>query len=130
MAETSSPRPDTGSLESDLHHSAELVQRTLADPRQGRLFAAIIAAATCNPDTAAALAEFYRRRREQLAGIVTDGIARGEAPAGTDPDDVLRYLSAPLYYRMLTGSGAPDTGDSARSTQATLAAIAAGVFVR
>ncbi len=128
MAETSLPRPHTGSLAGDLHGVAGLIQRTLADRRQGRLFAAIIAAATCNPDTAAALAGFYRGRLDEFAGIVTDGIARGEAPAGTDADDVVRYLSAPLYYRLLTGNGPPDTGDADRSTRAVLAAIAAGVF--
>ena len=59
MANTSSKRPSTGSLEGDLLAIARLIQRTLADPRQGRLFAAIIAAATCNRHTATALADFY-----------------------------------------------------------------------
>ncbi|WP_123027978.1 TetR/AcrR family transcriptional regulator [Mycolicibacterium stellerae] len=129
MAETSSPRPDTGSLAGDLGHIAALIQRTLADPRQGRLFAAIIAAATCSPDTATALAGFYRSRIDEFAGTVTDGIVRGEAPPGTDPADVIRYLSAPLYYRLLTGNGPPDAADAVRSTRAALAAVAAGVFV-
>jgi hypothetical protein len=128
MAETSLPRPDTGSLASDLRCIAGLIQRTLADARQGRLFAAIIAAATCSPDTATALAEFYRRRLDEFAGAVTDGIVRGEAPPGTDPANVIRYLSAPLYYRLLTGNGPPDNDDAVRSTRAALAAVAAGVF--
>lgn len=128
MAETSLPRPDTGSLAGDLRSIAGLIQRTLADPRQGRLFAAIIAAATCSPDTATALAGFYRSRLSELAGTVTDGIARGEAPPDTDPADVLRYLSAPLYHRLLTGNGPPEVDDAVRSTRAALAAVAAGVF--
>jgi AcrR family transcriptional regulator len=130
MADTSSPRPVTGSLAGDLGSIADLIRRTLADPRQGRLFAAIIAAATCSPDTATALAGFYRGRLDEFAGTVTDGIARGEAPPGTDPADVIRYLSAPLYYRLLTGNGPPDDDDAVRSTRAALAAIAAGVFTR
>ena len=130
MAETSSPRPVTGSLAGDLLSTARLIQRTLADVRQGRLFAAIIAAATCNPDTASALAGFYRTRLDELTATVTDGIARGDAPPGTDPADVIRHLSAPLYYRMLTGNGAPDEDDASRATRAALAAIAAGAFIR
>lgn len=130
MAETSAERPNTGTLAGDLQACADLIQRTLGDPRQGRLFSAIIAAATCNPETADALAEFYRRRRRRLDGIVADAITRGEAPAGTDSDDVLAHLSAPLYYRMLTGNGFPDHEDARRSVVAALAAITAGVFVK
>ncbi|MEW5808394.1 MAG: TetR/AcrR family transcriptional regulator [Actinomycetota bacterium] len=130
MAETSSPRPATGSLSGDLLSIAQLIQRTLADGRQGRLFAAIIAAATCNRDTSDALARFYRTRTDEFAPVITEGIARGEAPERTDATDVIRYLSAPLYYRILTGNGAPDDDDAHRATQATLAALAAGVFIR
>lgn len=130
MAETSSPRPDTGSLAGDLLGIARLIQRTLADARQGRLFAAIIAAATCNPDTARALAGFYRTRIDEFAPTIVDGMARGEAPRGTDPADVIRYVSAPLYYRLLTGCGPPDDDDANRATEAALAAVAAGVFIR
>ena len=130
MAETSSPRPVTGSFAGDLLSIAQLIQRTLADPRQGRLFAAIIAAATCNPDTASALAGFYRTRLDEYAPTITDGIVGGHAPPDTDPADAIRYLSAPLYYRMLTGNGAPDEEDASRATRAALAAIAAGVFIR
>jgi AcrR family transcriptional regulator len=129
MANTSARRPSTGSLYRDLLAISRLVQRTLADPRQGRLFAAIIAAATCNRETAAALAGFYNARIMEFCGTVLDGITRGEAPPGTDPAEVIRYLSAPLYYRMLTGNGVPDGEDATRATNAAMAAIAAGVFV-
>ncbi|MFE1164277.1 TetR/AcrR family transcriptional regulator C-terminal ligand-binding domain-containing protein, partial [Streptomyces sp. NPDC058829] len=48
MAEQSLPRTETGTLLGDLRANARLVQRTLADPRQGALFKAVIAAATCD----------------------------------------------------------------------------------
>lgn len=130
MAESSAPRPVTGSLEGDLLSIAQLIQRTLADPRQGRLFAAIIAAATCNPSTSEALAAFYRNRFDVFAPTITDAIARGEAPAGTDPRDVISHLSAPLYYRMLSGAGRPDDRDARLATRVVLSAIASGAFVR
>lgn len=128
MAETSQPRPDTGTLHGDLHHVALLIQRTLADTRQGRLFKAIIAAATCDGATAAALANFYRTRVAELTAIVTDGIRRGEAPAGTDPAEVIRHVSAPLYYRLLNDNDVPRPADARRAAQAALVATAAGVF--
>lgn len=130
MAETSLPRSHTGSLRGDLLTSAHLIRRTFADPRQGRLFKAIIAAATCNDHTATALAEFYESRLRELASMVDDGVARGEVPAGTDPLDVIRYISAPLYYQFLTTTTPVSRDDADRSVDAALAAAQAGVFIR
>ncbi len=129
MAQTSLPRADTGSLRGDLSANARLVQRTLADPRQGRLFKAIIAAATYDDQTAAALAGFYAARIAVFAPAVSDAIARGEAPPGTDPSAVIGQVSAPLYYQFLTGGTPPRPRDARRAVDAALAAVAAGVFV-
>ncbi|KRD04881.1 TetR family transcriptional regulator [Mycobacterium sp. Root265] len=130
MAETSQRRPDTGSLQEDLLSVARLIQRTLADRRQGSLFKAILAAGTCDVRTAEALAGFYRIRVEEMAPIVTDAVTRGQAPAGTDPAEVIRQLSAPLYYRLLTDTAPLRRADADRAAAATLAAVAAGVFTR
>jgi AcrR family transcriptional regulator len=129
MADTSSPRPSTGALRTDLLAQAKLVRRTLSDGRQGRLFKAIIAAATCDPVTANALADFYRNRIDEVAPVVVDAVARGEAPQGTDPAEVIRQLSAPLYYRFLTDTRPLTTADAERAVAVTMAAVDAGVFV-
>ena len=128
MAEQSLPRADTGSLRGDLQANARLVRRTLADPRQGRLFKAVIAAATCDPRTAVALEEFYARRIAEWSGCVTDAIARGEAPAGTDAAAAIRQVSAPLYYQFLTSTKRLTTADADRAADAAVAAIGAGVY--
>lgn len=128
MAETSVRRADTGSLRGDLHANAELVRRTLSDPRQGRLFKAIIAAATCDDRTAEALAEFYRRRIAEWSACVEDAIRRGEAPTGTDATAVIGQVSAPLYYQFLTSTTPLTTSDARRAANAALAAVDAGVF--
>ena len=130
MAETSRRRPDTGSLEEDLLSVARLIQRTLADRRQGGLFKAILAAGTCDARTAEALAGFYRTRVEEMAPIVADAVARGEAPEGTDPAAVIRQVSAPLYYRLLTDTTPLRRADADRAAAAALAAVRAGVFTR
>jgi AcrR family transcriptional regulator len=130
MAAQSRPRADTGSLRGDLRANAALVRRTLSDRRQGRLFRAIIAAATYDQRTAEALAAFYDRRIAEWSGCVVDAVARGEAPEGTDPAAAIRYVSAPLYYQFLTSTRPLTARDAQRSVDAAMAAIAAGVFVR
>ncbi|MCX4756964.1 TetR/AcrR family transcriptional regulator [Kitasatospora purpeofusca] len=130
MAEQSLPRARTGSLAEDLRANARLVARTLADPRQGALFRAVLVAATCDPDAAEALHRFYRARVEEWAPCVTEAVDRGELPPGTDPFEVIRAVSAPLYYRMLTTADPIDETTADRAAEAALAAAHAGAFSR
>ncbi|MFB8177198.1 TetR/AcrR family transcriptional regulator [Streptomyces sp. NPDC055966] len=130
MAEQSSPRAETGSLLGDLTANARLVQRTLADPRQGALFKAVIAAATCEARTAEALHRFYDVRVAEWAPCVQQAVDRGEAPEGTDPHEVVRAVSAPLYYRLLTTDRPLDEAAADRAAAAVEAAARAGVYVR
>ncbi len=128
MAEQSLPRADTGSLRGDLRANVKLVRRTLNDPRQGRLFKSVIAAATCDPPAAAALEVFYDRRIAEWAGCVADAVERGEVPAGTDATAVIRQVSAPLYYQFLTSTRTLTVADADRAVDAAIAAAATGVF--
>ncbi|GAA1480892.1 TetR/AcrR family transcriptional regulator [Gordonia sinesedis] len=128
MAAGSVTATRSGNLADDLRANADLVVDVLADPRQGPLFAALIGAATHDSDTRSALAEFYRIRVTEWSACVTDAVDRGELPADTDAAAVIRHLSAPLYYRLLTTASPPDSLDADRSVRATLAALAAGVF--
>ncbi|MFJ9244670.1 TetR/AcrR family transcriptional regulator [Streptomyces sp. NPDC101776] len=129
MAEQSLPREETGSLLGDLRAHALLVQRTLADPRQGALFRAVIAAATCDTRTAEALRHFYAVRAAEWAPCVERAVARGELPAGTDASQVVRAVSAPLHYELLTTGIAPDAPAAERAALAARAAAVAGVYV-
>ncbi|MGD7707146.1 TetR/AcrR family transcriptional regulator C-terminal ligand-binding domain-containing protein [Microlunatus sp. Y2014] len=130
MAETSVPRTETGSLLGDLRANATLVCTTLADRRQGPLFAAIIAAATCDERTAAALQHFYDVRIAEWAPCVDAAVDRGEAPVGTDAAAVIRAVSAPLYHQLLTRTEPLDQALADTAARAALAAVEAGVFVR
>ncbi|MFF7336447.1 TetR/AcrR family transcriptional regulator [Streptomyces sp. NPDC008163] len=130
MAEQSSPRARTGSLEGDLRANARLVLKTLTDERQGALFRSVIAAATCDPRTAQALHRFYAIRVEEWAGCVTEAVERGELPSGTDPDEVVRAVSAPLYYRLLAGGGPLDEAAADRAADAAVLAAKAGAYTR
>lgn len=130
MAEQSLARVETGSLLGDLTANARLVRRTLADPRQGALFKAIIAAATSDDRTQQALRRFYQTRVAEWAPCVRQAVDRGEAPEGTDPHEVIRAVSAPLYYRLLTTGEILDEAAADRAARAVEAATRAGVFVR
>jgi AcrR family transcriptional regulator len=128
MAETSLPRTETGSLLGDLTANARLVQRTLADPRQGALFKALIAAATGDARTAEALHRFYEIRIDEWAPCVTAAVERGELPAGTDAREVVRAVSAPLYYRLLASGDPLDEAAADRAARAAVAAARAGAY--
>ncbi|GAA1029056.1 TetR-like C-terminal domain-containing protein [Virgisporangium ochraceum] len=128
LAEQSLPRTDTGSLDGDLPANARLVQRTLTDPRQGPLSRALIAAATSDAHTAEALHRFYRVRIEEWAPCVERAVERGDLPAGTDPHEVVRAVSAPLYYRALASGDPLDEAAAHRAAAAAAAAARAGAF--
>ncbi|GAA3473993.1 MULTISPECIES: TetR/AcrR family transcriptional regulator [Nonomuraea] len=128
MAEQSTPRTDSGSLDEDLRANARLVVKTLTDPRQGALFKAMIAAATCDERTAAALHRFYATRIEEWAGCVEAAVERGEVPEGTDPHEVIRAVSAPLYYRLLASGDPLDESVADRAATAAATAARAGVY--
>ncbi|MYY02072.1 MULTISPECIES: TetR/AcrR family transcriptional regulator [unclassified Streptomyces] len=129
MADQSSPRARTGSLADDLRANARLVLKTLTDPRQGALFRSVIAAATCDPRTAQALHRFYAVRVGEWSGCVTEAVERGELPAGTDADEVVRAVSAPLYYRLLASGDPLDEAAADRAAEAAVLAAKAGAYV-
>ncbi|MEV6262879.1 TetR/AcrR family transcriptional regulator [Streptomyces sp. NPDC051784] len=129
MAEQSVPRADSGSLDEDLRANARLVAATLTDARQGPLFRAVIAAATCDDRTAQALHRFYAVRIEEWAGCVDAAAARGEVPEGTDAHEVVRAVSAPLYYRLLASGDPLDEAVADRAAEAVAVAARAGVYV-
>jgi AcrR family transcriptional regulator len=129
MAERSLPRTRTGELLGDLRANARLVQRTLTDPRQGALFKAVIAAATCDARTAEALHRFYDTRIGEWAPCVEEAIERGELPEGTDAREVIRAVSAPLYYRLLTSGDPLDEAAADRAAEAAATAARAGAYV-
>jgi AcrR family transcriptional regulator len=128
MAEQSLPRVETGSLLEDLLASARLVRRTLVHPRQGALFKAIIAAAACDDRTADALHRFYAVRIAEWAPCVEQAVARGEVPPGTDAEEVVRAVSAPLYYRFMVSGGPLGEAVAERAARAAFEAARAGVF--
>ena len=101
---TAEPTPDKGSLEGDLVHVAESWVRLANMRRVGRTLAHFIAEAQSDPDLAVAWRErFVDRIRTARLPIIERAIARGEIPAGSDPDLIMDLLYGPLYHRYLNG---------------------------
>ena len=130
MAEQPLSGVETGPLLKDLTASAQLVRETLAHPRQGPLFKAAVAAATCDERTVAALHRFYDVRIREWAPCVEQAVERDEIPEGTDAQEVIRAVSAPRYLRLLASGDLLDEGAVDRSARAAVAAARAGVYVR
>lgn len=130
MAEESVPRTDHGSVTKDLRANARLVRKTLADPRQGRLFRALVVAGACDAEAADALHGFYATRVEEWMPCVTDAVARGELPEGTDARRVVQAVSAPLYYAFLASGQALTRELADQAADAAIAAARAGVYAR
>ncbi|WJK34636.1 TetR-like C-terminal domain-containing protein [Solwaraspora sp. WMMA2065] len=103
------------------------MQRTLADPRQGALFRAVIVAATCDPRAAEALHRFYAVRIAEWPPCVEQAVRRAELPQGTDAVEVIRAVSAPLYYRLLVSGDPVDEATADRAAEAAAAAARVGV---
>ena len=99
---TTQPTPDTGSLEGDLVHVAESWVKLANLQRGGRAVAHFIAEAQSDPDLAVAWRErFVNRIRKERRPIIERAIARGEIPAGSDPELIMDLLFGPLYHRYL-----------------------------
>jgi hypothetical protein len=61
---------------------------------------------------------------------VDEAMDRGELPEGTDAEEVIRAVSAPLYYRLLASGDPLDEATADRAAEAATTAARAGVFVR
>ncbi len=95
--------PNTGSFRGDLLEFAREVARLLADPRTQRIIAAIVVAIPGSSATGAAAQAFFvdRLQREQV--IFERAVARGEFPAGSEPDPamVIDLIAGNIWFHAL-----------------------------
>ncbi|MET7969801.1 TetR-like C-terminal domain-containing protein [Micromonospora sp. NPDC005305] len=81
-------------------------------------FTAGTVAMTWNPPT----------RGAEWAPCVEQAVQRAELPPGTDAAEVVRAVSAPLYYRLLISGDPVDAAAADRAAEAAVAAARAGVY--
>ncbi|SEP51435.1 DNA-binding transcriptional regulator, AcrR family [Amycolatopsis saalfeldensis] len=120
--------PDTGSLAGDLREMLAEVVRYFTEPALRELPTASVLAAFHSARAAEALHAFYQDRHGRCAVIVTRAVTRGEAPAGTDPTEVLRAANGPIFYRLFISREPVTTREARIAAEAAAAAARAGVF--
>ncbi len=120
--------PNTGSLETDLcEHAASII--TWLNSSSGSAIIATMVAGGRVPEIAAIKQRFFEDRLRRAEPVVTRAVARGEVPADTDPDRVIKTLIAPIYLRLLI-TAEPIDATTARDAARLAAAAARGGLLR
>jgi AcrR family transcriptional regulator len=94
------PVPDEGDLGSDLRALARDAVTSVQDPAVRAALASIVAAAVQGPAAREVLTQFLAGRTATMTVIVDRAVRRGEVPAGTDAADIIRTVTALIYYRV------------------------------
>jgi AcrR family transcriptional regulator len=121
--------PDTGDVGRDLRALALAVQKVLTSRDGAATARALAAAAPRSAEIRGVIQKFWASRMTLVGPIVERAVTRGQLPAGTDADELLKHLSAPLYQRLLVTLEPVNRRAAERAAAATLAAAQAGVFV-
>jgi len=116
-------------LEADLRTVARAVVALYGDPAHRAWQCAMVSAAAASPKARRALSEVLAKRRESTAVAVTEAIARGEVPPGTDGHEVIRATVAPLYLRMYVTAEPVGEAEADRAAAAAALAARAGLYV-
>ncbi|MGW2157459.1 TetR/AcrR family transcriptional regulator [Nonomuraea sp. NPDC001699] len=99
---TTSPLPDTGSLDGDLRAYAANVARDVTGPDGLALLRLVIALSSAGDDGLRARAAFLAERSRQLQVMLDRARDRGEHPP--EVLDVVDHILAPMYLRVLFGA--------------------------
>jgi AcrR family transcriptional regulator len=124
------PTPDTRSLEGDLLATARGWIRSVKRSPTGPALRFLTAEVQSDASLAEAWPDrFVRQVRFQRGPMVERAIARGEIPAGSDPELILDMLFGPLYHRFLHGHLPLNERFAAGVAAMTAAAAVAGAAV-
>lgn len=101
VAGRSVPLPDTGSFTGDLQLLLMIVSRALQHRIASQIIPDLMAEASRNPQIAETLQKALRTHQQAVGEqLIGQAVARGELPAGTDPDLAVDLLLGPLYWRL------------------------------
>ena len=117
------PVPDEGDLGSDLRVLARQAVASVRDPAVRAALASIVAAAVQSPAAREVLTRFLAGRAATMTVIVDRAMERGEVPAGTDGADIIRTVTALIYYRLFIAG--EEAGEELADSAAAIATAAA-----
>ena len=101
VAGRSVPMPDTGSFTGDLQLLMMIVSKALQHRIASQIIPDLMAEASRNPQIAATLQKALRTHQQAVGDkLVGQAVARGELPAGADPDLAVDLILGPLYWRL------------------------------
>ena len=121
--------PDTGDIDQDLRALARAVLAILTSRDGAATVRALVAGAQDSPDVGRVVRRFWATRLAHVGPLVDRAVSRGQLPNGTDPDDLMRYLAAPLFHRLLVTAEPLTTATADQAAAVVLAAARAGVFI-
>jgi AcrR family transcriptional regulator len=122
------PVPDEGDLDSDLRALSRTVVAAVSDPAIRAAFASIVAAAAQDPAARRMLSRFIDDRAARMSVILDRAAARGEVPIGTDAAEVIRTVTAQLFFRLFVAGEELSEGAADRAAAIAAAAARAGAF--
>jgi AcrR family transcriptional regulator len=120
--------PDTGDIDDDLRTLARAVQATLSSPEGAATVRALVSGAQNSPEVEQIARWFWTGRLAQVGPIVERAVEREQLPRGTSAAEVIEYVAAPLYYRLLFAGESPTENAADLAAAAASAAARAGVF--
>ncbi len=120
------PLPDTGSFAGDLQLIMMIVSKALQHRIASQIIPDLMAEAARNPQIAETLQKALRTHQQAVGDkLVGQAVARGELPAGADPDLAVDLILGPLYWRLAVAR-TPISGDYLQTlTAAIMAALRA-----
>jgi AcrR family transcriptional regulator len=122
------PVPDEGALGADLRALSRALVVSLRSPAIRTAFTSIVTAAAQDPAARDMLAQFVAGRAAMMAVIVDRAAERGEVPPGTDAAEVVKIVTAQVYYRLLTAPEPLSQDVADRAAAIAAAAARAGVL--
>ena len=123
------PMPDTGRLETDLYeHAASII--TWLNSSSGNAIISTMVAGGRIPEIATIKQQFFDNRLRRAEPVVARAISRGEVPADTDPNQVIKTLIAPIYLRLLITAEPIDAMTARDAARLAAAAARGGLLCR
>jgi AcrR family transcriptional regulator len=130
VAESRIEAPDTGDITADLRVLARAVRTTLTSRDGGAAVRAIVSGAQSSAEVQRIARRFWATRLAQMGPIVDRAVERGQFPKGTSAAEVIKYVAAPLYHRLLITAEPLTEAAADLAADAALAAARAGVFAK
>lgn len=122
------PIPDSTAIASDLREMARGLVRWATSPSGQAMLAALLSDAISIPEIADIRRRIFDDRLRRAEPVIAGAIARGELPPETDPNEVVKALAAPIYFRLLISGDPVDEVLADRAAEMALTIARAGLL--